>query len=209
MLDDSYLQQQEAPLDPTMQKSKYRDTFDRVMEPASSSSVTSPHGPRSSTPRRAEQVDMSFNVSSVPHGSPYSTRTDESSSSRSHDNKEQSRSSDAVNHEIQFPAESGSASGDGNAHASHANSTNLSSNRQDIVKGSTAAAGWDSSLNRSTGEKSKSIGSEPADEPPKRNRNSAIMARAAFWDKRVDEGIASDKEVGSEFPDLPVATFKR
>ena len=46
MLDDSYLQQQEAPLDPTMQKSKYRDTFDRVMEPASSSSVTSSHGPQ-------------------------------------------------------------------------------------------------------------------------------------------------------------------
>ena len=156
---------------------------------------------------------MSFNVSSVPHGSPYSTRTDESSSSavqsRSHDNKEQSRSRDAVNHESQFPAESGSASGDANAHASYANPINLSSCRQDIVKGSTAAAGWDSSLNRSTGEKSKSIVSEIADEPPKRNRNSGIMARAAFWDKRVDEGIASDKEVGSEFPDLPVATFKR
>ncbi len=45
---------------------------------------------------------------------------------------------------------------------------------------------------------------------PKRNRNSAIMARAAFWDSRVDAGLASDKDASSlEFPEMPSDSFKR
>ena len=202
MLDDSYLQQQEAPLDPAMQKSKYRDTFDRVVTPASTS--TSPHGPRSSTPRRAEEVDMSFNVSSVRHGSPYSTRTDESSyaENRSHDGKEQTKSTSAVSYGSKFGETSSST------HASSL-SNNNSGSKQDIAKGSAAAVGWNPSSNRSSGVKSKSTSNEPSDEQPKRNKKSSIMARAAFWDRRVDQGIASDKEVSSDFPDLPTDSFKR
>lgn len=208
MLDDSYLQQTETPLDPAMQKSKYKDTFDRVMTPTAAS--TSPHGPRSSTPRRAEEVDMSFNVSSVRHGSPYSTRTDESSyaENRSHDGKEQTKSTSAVSYGSKLQ-DSGRSWGETSSSTHASSSANNNTSKQDIVKGPTAVAGWNPPSSRSSGVKSKSTSNEPSDEPPKRNKKSAIMARAAFWDRRVDQGIASDKEVGSEFPDLPTDTFKR
>ena len=186
MLDDSYLEPAEAPLDPTMQKTKYRDTFDRVLS-TSTTSMTSPHGPRSSTPRRAEEVNMSFNVSGVPHGSPCSTRTDESlvTEKRSHDSKEPIKS------------------------AGTSNSANQS--LRQVTKARTASTNQsvNQSANRSSGAKSKSTSNEPVDGPPKRNRKSAIMARAAFWDKRVDQGVSSDKEVAAEFPDMPVDSFKR
>ena len=208
MLDDSYLQQTETPLDPAMQKSKYKDTFDRVITPTTAS--TSPHGPRSSTPRRAEEVDMSFNVSSVRHGSPYSTRTDESSyaENRSHDGKEQTKSTSAVSYGSKLQ-DSGRSWGETSSSTHASSSANNNTSEQDIVKGPTAVAGWNPPSSRSSGVKSKSTSNEPSDEPPKRNKKSAIMARAAFWDRRVDQGIASDKEVGSEFPDLPTDTFKR
>ncbi|KAI0212935.1 hypothetical protein LSAT2_002071 [Lamellibrachia satsuma] len=50
--------------------------------------------------------------------------------------------------------------------------------------------------------KETSSGSKPG-------RNSAIMARAAFWDSRISEGKASDKEVPIEkFPELSKDMFK-
>ena len=38
---------------------------------------------------------------------------------------------------------------------------------------------------------------------PKRNKSSAIMARAAFWDKKITEGEET------EFPEMPEDSFKR
>ena len=183
MLDDSYLEPKEAPLDPTMQKGKYRDTFDRMLS-TSAPGVTSPHGPRNSTPRRAEEVNMSFNVSSVHHGSPCSTRTDES-----------------------LVAENRSPDSRGPMKSTGASSVGYQSLRQ--VTKATPNQSVNQVGSRSSGAKSKSTSDAPVDEPPKRNRKSAIMARAAFWDKRVDQGIASDKEIASEFPDMPSESFKR
>lgn len=45
--------------------------------------------------------------------------------------------------------------------------------------------------------------------PPKRGKNSAILARAAFWDNRIQQGQVQDEEVRDEFPELPVDSFKR
>ena len=51
--------------------------------------------------------------------------------------------------------------------------------------------------------KETSSGSKPG-------RKSAIMERAAFWDNRITEGKASDKEVSLEaFPELSKDMFKR
>ena len=45
---------------------------------------------------------------------------------------------------------------------------------------------------------------------PVKGRRSAIMARAAFWDDRILQGKASDKELDKqEFPGLPENSFKR
>ena len=46
----------------------------------------------------------------------------------------------------------------------------------------------------------------PCLDTPKRNRSSAIMARAAFWDNKVTHGEESGD---SEFPELPEDSFKR
>lgn len=65
---------------------------------------------------------------------------------------------------------------------------------------SAAASGEHTSPKRA---KETSSGSKPG-------RNSAIMARAAFWDSRISEGKASDKEVPLEkFPELSKDMFKR
>jgi len=45
---------------------------------------------------------------------------------------------------------------------------------------------------------------------PTRAKNSTIMARAAFWDSRITQGAASDKDAPNlAFPDMPDANFKR
>ena len=40
-------------------------------------------------------------------------------------------------------------------------------------------------------------------------RRSAVMARAAFWDKRIENEQASDADSNMEYPELPAETFKR
>lgn len=66
-------------------------------------------------------------------------------------------------------------------------------------------------VNRSISDPSRSQGNIKAKlgPPPKREKNSAIMARAAFWDKRIDEGEADDDKMLTEFPEMPEDSFKR
>ena len=52
-------------------------------------------------------------------------------------------------------------------------------------------------------------GSSSKGGPPKRGKNSAIMARAAFWDHRIIQGESVDERVQEEFPELPEDMFKR
>ena len=47
----------------------------------------------------------------------------------------------------------------------------------------------------------------PAQTKP--GKNSAILARAAFWDQRIIQGESEDKNVMEAFPDLPGDMFKR
>ena len=50
---------------------------------------------------------------------------------------------------------------------------------------------------------------EKKEDVPKKNRRSAIMARAAFWDHRITQGQLSDEAVDVNYPDLPDETFKK
>ena len=44
---------------------------------------------------------------------------------------------------------------------------------------------------------------------PRKAKQSSILARAAFWDMRVEEELASDKQVPLAFPKMPEESFKR
>ncbi len=43
----------------------------------------------------------------------------------------------------------------------------------------------------------------------KKGRSSAILARAAFWDNRIEEGKTSDQDGSNQFPQMPTDSFKR
>lgn len=208
ILDDSYLNPTDAPLDPIMAKSKYRDTFDKVTSP--SKDVTSSHKALfSSTPRKQEMVeDTTLDVSSVPFESS-SLRSDETLLA-------ESMALSSSRDETSPPIRRGLAqpSLDRNVPVTHVSRSPTQShystrpaNQKSQPETTSQTAGR--AADRFSGAKSKAPSDVTAQGPPKRNRKSAIMARAAFWDNRVTQGLSSDKQLDTEFPEMPLESFKR
>ncbi len=202
----------------------------------STTSIGSPqfrsaHGPKSSTPMRGDHNAFSFNVSELSHQSPSPSRGYDASGepirNRAYDESGEpirSKGYDASGEPIrnnvttvEQPIRSSAAfTIQASSEISYvskpvANQSPVSrSSSQNHPRRSASqgpASGGATSL-RASGAKAKSA-EGVSGSAPKRNRNSAIMARAAFWDNRVDAGLASDKDVNLEFPDMPSDSFKR
>ncbi len=178
MLDDSYLKQTKDPIDPTMEKSKYRDTFDRV----TSSYAGPPRDLNAPAPRMHQVSGSRSNMSSPPLHSMAAWNRFGSESQSIHQQIEQDT---ALGQHRQAP--------------SHRRGFMASQNPPNTSHAEAAAPVQSS---RFSGAKSKSSSEDSLEGPPKRNRKSTILARATFWDNRVHQGIASDKEVTSDFPGL-------
>lgn len=86
----------------------------------------------------------------------------------------------------------------------------LRSTNQSLANNSSASQNGSSMVTslRASGAKSKAV-NEANDSAAKKNRSSAILARAAFWDARVEQGIASDHHVSEEFPFTQTEANKR
>ena len=47
----------------------------------------------------------------------------------------------------------------------------------------------------------------PEEKKKSRHSNSSILARAQFWDARINQGVLSDGDVEEDFPSMPDQVF--